>query len=576
VERCHSVQPAMNNIDSNGSFCDTVVVYDSHTADDIEPMAASSAETATEVDPSVTEELLRVYVCDMCSRRLSTDSALRRHRHHHRGCATCNKCGHSFHSPVILHHHTLMQCPRRTVTCNICHRSCDGWPSLSKHTATTHSVVCLCSLCGQAFLHVSQLVTHRNVHATYVYECRICHQSFGSQRHVKRHIRKHVSGSGKAEVLAKCLSEVNGEHFGLENHLNLVNGDAPAFRCQLKGLIGGERVKEVSEDACISVDNLNNVVRDDHVIFQQETVPEAVYASEPQMKDTNSAPLSLSHSLVHSALEMPLSESSAACNGLVDGRCIILRFNKSGEVSVARPAPRQARTAVKATSPRRVTCAKCSRTFKRLADLHVHMQCHTGEMRYKCSECGRPFRKNGTLARHMRIHTGERPYVCEVCGKSFKHLFHLRLHTTGHSSDLPFACDVCEKAFRTASSLKKHQFVHSGLKPFSCPVCSRVFSRCNNMHAHIRAVHDGARQPKISAQKQDCIFCRRRFGTVAGLQSHLQTHAHQLELDVGETIAAFDAADSSAPELTYCRVEKQADDVYIALPHVHFDDCDVS
>ena len=200
-------------------------------------------------------------------------------------------------------------------------------------------------------------------------------------------------------------------------------------------------------------------------------------------------------------------------------------------------------------------------------------------MRYSCSVCGRPFRKSGTLARHMRIHTNERPYICEACGKSFKLLFHLRLHAAAHSPDLPFACDLCEKAFRTTMSLQKHKFTHTGLKPFFCPVCSRPFSRTNNMQAHLRAVHGAVRMPSRSSgpkHPHDCVLCRKRFSSLARLQLHLQTHAHQLELNVDAIVTS--AVDSPADfggtgaELTDCKVKKPAEDLDVTLPHIHFDD----
>ena len=496
----------------------------------------------------VTEEL-RVYVCDVCSQRLFTAAALRRHRLRHKDCAMCNECGHSFNSSAVLRRHWLMQCPRKTVssTGSTCRGTFDGWHSSSRHTAATQSAAFARSVCGRrAFPHVTQLVNHsRSVHATCVYQCRICHKSFSSRGLVKRHIGKHVTDSGKAvHTSVKCTKVVNSERCDSNNDFNLVNGGATALQCLLQGGSGGEIKADVSADASLSVSHLDNFVRDDHAGFQQKVVPRSACASESQMKDSDDYERSFAHSIPEprSVTEILSSDrvssaSAAAFDGRVDGHCTL---GLHDEPSVASPARRAAGQKRRTTSPpqRRLTCAECWRTFRRLPDLHAHMQRHTGEMRYTCHVCARPFRKTGTLARHMRVHTGERPYVCETCGKSFKLLFHLRLHAAGHTAELPFACELCDKAFRTASSLRRHRFTHTGLRPFACPVCSRPFSRANNMHAHVRAVHgDGAARPlpragAVTAHKlHDCILCRKKLSGVASLQLHLQTHAQQLELE---------------------------------------------
>ena len=414
MERCISVQPTTNNnIDSDGSFCEigpgSVVVYDHQTADDIKMIEASSsslhsAGTAAEVN-SLAKEGLRVYVCDVCSRRLFTAPALQRHRRRHKDCATCSECGHSFHLPAVLRHHSLMQCPRKMVTCNVCRESFEGWPSLSRHTATMYSSAIICSLCGQAFPHVSQLVTHRSVHDTYVYRCRICHKRFFSLGRVKRHIRKHVTG--KVHTVVKCLAEVSGERGYLEYDSNLVNGGAAVFQGLHNGNSRGECVSKseikagVSEDGCYSVRHFNNVIRDGYALFQRKAVPGSPCASETQMKDLDTTEKSFAHSLsVYPSMsgislsDQALSGFVVALNGQADGRHVMLCVDEPADDSAARlQSPNKEVKEEKTMSTKRkdcsdatsqcqwVTCAKCWRTFKRLSDLHVHMQCHTGEVR---------------------------------------------------------------------------------------------------------------------------------------------------------------------------------------------------
>ena len=578
-----NVEVVENNIAGNdflhGFSASRPVVCDSYITNDVQMitaplMSSLCSTTGTEVNSSVAEEL-HAYRCDLCNKWFATAATLRHHRRHHRDCATCNDCGQSFHSSTILHRHSVIQCPRKTVICNICRMSFDGWPSLYRHTARTHSEMCRCPVCGQAFLHVSQLVNHRTVHA--VCRCRICSQGFSSRRGVNRHIRKHVTGNSDERFTENCLTEDSGDTCVVENQLNCVNDDVSASHCQSNWVDGGKcvpenQLKEFNGDACLYMSYLNKAVTDNHVSCQQKEIPAEDGVSDPYLKDGYSTQLaSTSDSPAHTTLQVQLCRRCTlptAVNGCIGGRRIVSCFEKANGVSILHSS--EERVSVKPASKPRVTCARCSRTFERLSDLHVHMRCHTGEMKYKCSLCDRSFRKSGTLTRHMLVHTGERPYVCEMCGKSYRLLFHLRLHTTIHSSDRPFTCSVCRKDFRSGPALKRHQFVHSGIKPFCCSICLRSFNRSSNMRAHMR-VHDSARQKVALGDGHVCILCRKKFSNATSLQAHLQTHTRHLEQDASDTVSSV----TDGVELASCRLDKQLSS-YVALPLVHFDDFDVS
>jgi len=544
TEKYFSVQSSENSIDSRDPLheIDTgnvPVGYDHLVGNNNKIRKAAPLSSlhlaADPVDSSVNEDL-SPYACDTCNRKFSAGATLRRHRRRHKDCATCIACGHSFCSSALLRHHLQMQCPRKIVACNICCISFIGWPSLSRHTSTTHLAASVCPACGQAFLHTSQLVAHKTVHTTNIYQCRTCSQSFHLLRQVKRHVMKHVTDSDSGCISEGFLKEVSKQGLVAESGLIPDNKDAL-----------GILLKDVKSDACHSGYSLSEVVKNTSVSYHQKEVNGPLHPDR-------------AYSLLMPSTDYPLSPAS---NGHVDGHNIILHFDKRTPLnSDLVPGQPEVDASAKLGFPERVTCAECSRTFKRLSDLHVHMQCHTGEKRYKCSVCSRPFRKSGTLARHMRIHTGERPYICETCGKSYKLLFHLRLHMTVHSSDRPYPCDICSKAFQTATNLKKHRFVHTGAKPFSCPLCLRLFNRCSNMRAHMRT-HSDVHQRGVFTQEHVCILCQKKFGNAASFQTHLQTHAHQIALDVGENVSATDSADSFGAEATFCKAEKQqSDDVY--------------
>lgn len=91
--------------------------------------------------------------------------------------------------------------------------------------------------------------------------------------------------------------------------------------------------------------------------------------------------------------------------------------------------------------------------------------------RVSCTECDKTFIKNDVLKVHMRTHTGSRPYSCKICQKSFTRRTHLKQHALIHSGSTPYICNaivngvVCGKAFAQKPGLIGHRKGHSGVLP---------------------------------------------------------------------------------------------------------------
>ncbi|XP_049440117.1 zinc finger protein 547-like [Epinephelus fuscoguttatus] len=90
----------------------------------------------------------------------------------------------------------------------------------------------------------------------------------------------------------------------------------------------------------------------------------------------------------------------------------------------------------------------------------------------------------------------------------------------GHLSSIigkkPLGCNVCKKTFGTMYKLKSHMRVHTTEKPFGCSVCEKRFNLKSYLQRHMR-VHKGERA-------FCCSVCEKRFNVKSYLQKHMRVH----------------------------------------------------
>ena len=369
-------------------------------SDSVVTASSCSVTSAAAADSSAIKKLC-FYVCDVCSRQFLTCFELRRHRGRHRDCAMCRHCGGGFRSMTILRHHRLSQCSRKLARCNVCHELLYGWPDLSRHTAVSHPAAFVCAHCGQAFLDVDRLVSHCTVHAVarrlprrYVAGrvlkcatgCKAGNESVGAPQEAEGDIsvRRNLNPVVEAGCCAEERSN-DGDRIG-----SIAEGPPQTghgFGSQLDRI--GKATREGGRDDRVFERHLDEVGLDSTWNHFNE-VGKMAYGSgqldglagAATAKELSVSPYLSPDRSVVPVFQLRLTDCGLPLPGfseLTNGRhAVVLHHEKQAHINGA------SATASKdlGAGNGRVTCAECSRTFKRLPDLHVHMRCHTDEMRY--------------------------------------------------------------------------------------------------------------------------------------------------------------------------------------------------
>uniref|UniRef100_A0A8W8MBJ1 C2H2-type domain-containing protein n=2 Tax=Magallana gigas TaxID=29159 RepID=A0A8W8MBJ1_MAGGI len=139
---------------------------------------------------------LKMFVCDVCDKVLSTKQSLILHKmtHTNERNFLCKFCGKKFLAVYVLKRHVRIHTGEKPFACDQCPMRFMRRREYNKHmTLHTGVKLYLCETCGKEFNCNSNLLNHKRLHTgERPYVCKTCGKTFVQWSHLKRHELIHT------------------------------------------------------------------------------------------------------------------------------------------------------------------------------------------------------------------------------------------------------------------------------------------------------------------------------------------------------------------------------------------------
>ncbi|XP_044736949.1 zinc finger protein OZF-like [Chrysoperla carnea] len=134
---------------------------------------------------------------------------------------------------------------------------------------------------------------------------------------------------------------------------------------------------------------------------------------------------------------------------------------------------------------------------------------------YKCETCSKSFKKVDALGVHMKKMHNAEGVKCEKCSLICYHPLHLRAHEKSHNK-----CRICNLTFSTRKKLTQHKLTHENddIPEITCKMCSAKLPSKDSLYRHMRFIH------KIEKIRKNpkCDKCEETFKTKRILEKHMR------------------------------------------------------
>lgn len=147
------------------------------------------------------------WFCNICSRKLATERALKIHLTTHTGNKSykCKLCTETFINKVVLGRHMRFHGTSvKLYSCKHCSKELSSETSLKSHVQRVHNASAQCELCKELFTSKDDLKRHiSESHEPSL--CRFCNKSFALPRYLKMHEKLHNDDSSSKMQCQFCF-----------------------------------------------------------------------------------------------------------------------------------------------------------------------------------------------------------------------------------------------------------------------------------------------------------------------------------------------------------------------------------